>query len=308
MSIKIIPADQLAKQNDKMGIINNITLLFYPNPKILYAKRAKRMDTLAKESPFADYLNFCAKIVLAQAKIIEHSSISQDLTTVVESAIKNNLQPLSIHHYPLTEQWIDYLNTILDAVKDVNDQISQTINKLKHATADELLVKANHLLSGQFDLVTNNESLFIWSALSVYYSQLASKLPGKAIANTAEQRWLCPVCQQSPIASIVHIGTNLGLRYLHCSLCESEWYVPRAKCTNCDNMENITYFSLNEALSSIKTECCSKCHSYLKIFNQEQDAYLDIVADDIDSLVLDMETEQEKFAKSGLNPLLFSQE
>lgn len=308
MSIKIIPADQIAKQNDKMGIISNITLLFYPNPKMLYMQRAKRMAVLAKKSPFADYLNFCAKIVLAQAKLVEYSPVSQDLTTIVEFAIKNNLPPLSIDNYPLNEQWITYLHTILEAVQDVNEQINQEINDLKQKSTDELLIKANQLLNGQFDLVTSNESLFIWSALSVYYSQLANQLPGKAIANTAEQRWLCPVCQHSPIASIVHIGANLGLRYLHCSLCESEWYVPRAKCTNCDNMENITYFSLDEALSSIKTECCSKCHSYLKIFNQEKDAYLDIVADDINSLILDMETEREKFAKSGINPLLFSEE
>ena len=188
----------------------------------------------------------------------------------------------------------------------INTEIDAILNQLKKYTKDELFAKAQHLLMGRYAEVSSNESLFIWCALSVYYTQLASLLPGKAVADTAQQCWHCPVCQSSPTASIIHIGQNTGLRYLHCSLCESEWYVPRAKCTNCDNLENITYYSLDRELSAIKTECCEKCHSYLKIFYQDQDPHLDIVADDINSLVLDMETEKLGFAKSGINTLLFS--
>lgn len=306
MSINIVPQEQLAEQNDKTSIISKIPLLFYPNPKTLYQHRAKRMAFLAKDSPFADYLNFCAKIVLEQAKLIENSPIKCDLTNTVTSAAQQKMAPLSISHYPLDTQWIDYLSPIMDAVVNINAEIDQTIEALAQNTVQQLTDKANLLRNGQFEQVNNNEALFIWSAMSVYYSQLAHHLPGKAVAQMGEHRWLCPVCQSSPVASIVHLGSHVGLRYLHCSLCESEWYVPRSKCTNCDNMENITYYSLDDALSAVKTECCDHCHSYLKVFNQERDPHLDIIADDINSLVLDMETEQEKFAKSGVNPLLLS--
>jgi len=71
-------------------------------------------------------------------------------------------------------------------------------------------------------------------------------------------------------------------------------------------MENISYYSLDDELSAVRSECCEHCHSYLKVFNQERDAHLDIIADDINSLILDMETEKENFAKTGINPLLFS--
>jgi len=306
MSIKIIPHEQLEKRDDKTSIINKIPLLFYPNPKTLYAQRAKRMAFLAKESPFADYLNFCIKIVSAQAKLVESEKITTDLAKVVESAAQKNCPPLSVDNYRLSKAWISYIYPIMDAAQNINDSINQTIDTLKQNSESELLTKAENLLNGKFDLVSSNESIFIWSALSVYYSQLASKLPGKAVAQVSEKRWLCPVCQSSPVGSIIHIGSHLGLRYLHCSLCESEWYVPRAKCTNCDNMENISYYSLDDELSAVKAECCEHCHSYLKVFNQERDAHLDIIADDINSLVLDMETEKENFAKTGINPLLFS--
>ncbi|RKS84629.1 Tat proofreading chaperone FdhE [Orbus hercynius] len=306
MSIKIVPQEQLEQQNDKVSLIHKVPLLFYPVPKTLYSQRLSRLQFLVKDSPFADYLNFCSKIVAQQAKLVETMPISQNLTESIDLAIKKNIAPLSIENYPLTLQWLDYLYPIMDAVSDVNESITKTINNLKQNSKEQLLDKASQLLAGQFDAVDSNESLFIWSALSTYYSQLASQLPGKAVAEFGEQRWLCPVCQSSPVASIVHLGNNIGLRYLHCSLCESEWHVPRAKCTNCDNLQDITYYALDNELAAIKTECCDHCHSYLKIFSQERDPHLDVVADDIYSLLLDMETEKEQFSKSGVNPLLFS--
>lgn len=306
MNIKIIPQAQLEKQSNRVSIIRQTPLLFYPNPQTLYSHRAKRLQTLTATSPFSNYLDFCEKIVTAQAKLLETKPIKIDLTDIVASATANNLAPLSISHYPLSTQWMDYMYPIMDAVIDVNDAINSTIHDLKNNTQDELLNKATALLTGQLATVDNNESLFIWSALSLYYCQLASQLPGKAVAQSSQQNWLCPVCASSPVASVIHMGDNIGLRYLHCSLCESEWHVPRAQCTNCDNLENITYYSLDNELSAIKTECCERCHSYLKIFSQEKEPHLDIIADDIDSLLLDMETEKQQFAKSGINPLLFS--
>ncbi|WP_392564665.1 formate dehydrogenase accessory protein FdhE [Orbus wheelerorum] len=306
MSIKIVPQEQLEEQNEKTGIISKLPLLFYPAPKVLYTNRMKRMSELAKNSPFSDYLNFCIKIVTKQAELIRTMPIEQNLNELVKQGVKNNVPPLSIKNFALTDQWLKYLYPIMDEAQTLNEAIADTINNLKKNNKTQLLDKAGKLLNSQFNQVNSNESLFIWSALSLYYTQLASQLPGKPVAEFGEQRWHCPICQSSPIASVIHLGNNIGLRYLHCSLCESEWYVPRAKCTNCDNLENITYYSFDQELSAIKTECCENCHSYLKVFNQELDTHLDVVADDINSLMLDMETEKENFSKSGMNPLLFS--
>lgn len=306
MSIKIIPQAQLEKQHNNVSIVRQTPLLLYPNPQTLYAHRAKRLKELSATSTFSDYLEFCHNIASAQNELIASNPLKQDLSDIVMSAAAHNRAPLALHNYPLSTQWITYLHPIMQAVVNVNETITKTINDLQQNTEQMLQDKAKALISGQFTQVDNNESLFIWSALSVYYSQLASQLPGKAITQSSTQNWLCPVCQSSPVASVIHVGDNLGLRYLHCSLCESEWYVPRAQCTNCDNLQNISYYSFDNELAAVKTECCEQCHSYLKVFSQEREPKLDIVADDIDSLQLDMATEQEQFAKSGLNPLLFS--
>lgn len=306
MSIKIVPQEQLTQQHNKTSIIPNIPLVYYPSPKSLYANRLARITQLTMDSPLSDYLTFCHKIVLAQSEIVAHEPLHCDFAHLVQQGAAHDCPPLSLENLPLNDTWFNYLHKIIAMTQAINTEIDAILNQLKKYTKDELFAKAQHLLMGRYAEVSSNESLFIWCALSVYYTQLASLLPGKAVADTAQQCWHCPVCQSSPTASIIHIGQNTGLRYLHCSLCESEWYVPRAKCTNCDNLENITYYSLDRELSAIKTECCEKCHSYLKIFYQDQDPHLDIVTDDINSLVLDMETEKLGFAKSGINTLLFS--
>lgn len=306
MSIKIVPQEQLTQQHNKTSIIPNIPLVYYPSPKSLYANRLARITQLTMDSPLSDYLTFCHKIVLAQSEIVAHEPLHCDFAHLVQQGADHDCPPLSLENLPLNDTWFNYLHKIIAMTQSINTEIDAILNQLKKYTKDELFAKAQHLLMGRYAEVSSNESLFIWCALSVYYTQLASLLPGKAVADTAQQCWHCPVCQSSPTASIIHIGQNTGLRYLHCSLCESEWYVPRAKCTNCDNLENITYYSLDRELSAIKTECCEKCHSYLKIFYQDQDPHLDIVTDDINSLVLDMETEKLGFAKSGINTLLFS--
>lgn len=300
MSIKIIPQEQL-EQKFTNSIVRQIPLLFYPSPKTLYIYRAERMRYLAKDNPFSEYLNFCASIAEQQANIIKQKPIHIDLSNISH----NTLPPLGLDNFPLTTLWQDYLTMLLETVSNTTLQITQIIQQLQKNSTHQLQNKAIYLLEGEFEQVDNNESLFIWSALSIYYSQLASQIKGKAIAENTDKNWFCPVCNSIPVASIIQLGNNSGLRYLHCSLCESEWYVPRIKCTSCDNMKDIQYFSLFNELSATKTECCEACFSYLKILDQDKDPRIEVVADDIASLILDIKTAEEGFAKSGVNPFIF---
>ena len=301
MSIKIIAQEQLAQQTTN-SIIKKIPLLFYPLPNTLYIHRAERLRSLAKQSPLSDYLNFCASIAERQANIVKHKPIQMDLA----DALHQDQPPLSLDALPLTTIWQDYLTLLLTSFAQTTSEIAQTIEQLQQNSVQQLQDKALSLLTGKFEQVAGNESLFIWSALSVYYSQLASQIKGTAIAENTDKHWFCPVCNSLPVDSVIQLGNNSGLRYLHCSLCESEWYVPRIKCTSCDNMQDIQYFSLENELAAIKTECCEVCHGYLKILDQDKDPHIEVVADDIASLILDMKTEEEGFAKSGMNPFVFS--
>ncbi|OCG05695.1 formate dehydrogenase accessory protein FdhE [Gilliamella apis] len=301
MSIKIISQEQLEQQNIS-SVIRQIPLLFYPSTKTLYIHRAARLKTLAENNPLSDYLLFCAKIAEQQAKLI-----NQQNAVEAPNLLNNGLAPLSLENLPLNDIWQDYLSELLNSFSDTSEQIEAVIQRLKQNNPEQLQEKAISLLQGKFDLVEGNESIFIWSALSVYYSQLANQIKGKAVAENTDQSWRCPVCNSLPVASVIQLGGNNGLRYLHCSLCESEWYVPRVKCTCCDNMQDIQYFSLDNEMAAIKTECCDACHSYLKILDQDKDPHIEVIADDVASLILDIKTEEEGFAKSGINPFVFAQ-
>lgn len=300
MSIKIVPQAQLEQHNFN-SVIKQIPLVFYPSAKTLYTHRIERLQALARKSPFSDYLNFCLQIAQQQANLVKQQPVELHQSI----PLNNDNPPLSLKNLPLSDVWQKYLNQLLQAISDTTPQITLVIESLLKNSAEQLQQKALYLLNGELNKVEGNESIFIWSALSLYYCQLASQIKGKAVAENTDNSWLCPVCNSMPVASVIQIGGNNGLRYLHCSLCESEWYVPRVKCTSCDDLQHIEYFSLDNTLAAIKTECCHACQSYLKIFDQDKDPHLEVIADDIASLILDIKTEEEGFAKSGINPFIF---
>ncbi|MCX8618926.1 formate dehydrogenase accessory protein FdhE [Gilliamella sp. B2923] len=300
MSIKIVPQAQLEQHNFN-SVIKQIPLVFYPSAKTLYTHRIERLQALARKSPFSDYLNFCLQIAQQQANLVKQQPVELHQSI----PLNNDNPPLSLKNLPLSDVWQKYLNQLLQAISDTTPQITLVIESLLKNSAEQLQQKAFYLLNGKLNKVEGNESIFIWSALSLYYCQLASQIKGKAVAENTDNSWLCPVCNSMPVASVIQIGGNNGLRYLHCSLCESEWYVPRVKCTSCDDLQHIEYFSLDNTLAAIKTECCHTCQSYLKIFDQDKDPHLEVIADDIASLILDIKTEEEGFAKSGINPFIF---
>lgn len=167
---------------------------------------------------------------------------------------------------------------------------------------------ANKLLAQEFNLVSSDKAVFIWAALSLYWLQLAQQIPHNSQVENAENLHHCPVCGSLPVASMVQIGTSQGLRYLHCNLCESEWNLVRAQCTNCNNHDKLEMWSLDEELALVRAETCGSCESYLKMMFQEKDPYVEPVADDLASIFLDIEMEEKGFARSGLNPFVFPAE
>ena len=128
---------------------------------------------------------------------------------------------------------------------------------------------------------------------------MAARLP--LHASTGENRQLCPVCAQAPSASVI----LSGLRYLHCSLCESRWHMVRLKCSNCEQTDKLDYWSLDSKDTTLKAESCGDCYSYLKVLYLDRNHELEAIADDLASLALDAELEREGFARSGPHPLLF---
>ncbi|VTP79478.1 formate dehydrogenase accessory protein FdhE [Proteus vulgaris] len=219
------------------------------------------------------------------------------------------IAPLDKRTFKRSKHWHALLASIIAELRPVvPESVTITLENLSKASETELEEMATALLNDEYSKVSADKSVFIWSALSLYWAQLASNIPGKAKTEYGENRQFCPVCNSMPVTSIVQIGTTQGLRYLHCNLCETEWHVVRIKCTNCELTGQLNYWSLDSENAPVKAESCGDCGSYLKILYQEKDANVDAVADDLASIVLDAKMEEEGFARSSINPFLFPNE
>ncbi|EKK5270655.1 formate dehydrogenase accessory protein FdhE [Cronobacter dublinensis] len=304
MSIRIIPQDQLEKSDKRTAEV--IPPLLFPRLKNLYNRRAARLRELAENNPLGDYLRFAALIAHAQEVVLYDHPLEMDLTARIKAAAEQGKPPLDIHVLPRDSHWQKLLQSLIAELKpEMSGPALAVIENLEKASAQELEAMASALFSADFSAVSSDKAPFIWAALSLYWAQMASLIPGKARAEYGEARQFCPVCGSIPVSSMVHIGSSQGLRYLHCNLCETEWHVVRIKCSNCEQTRDLHYWSLESEQAAVKTESCGDCGTYLKILYQEKDPNVEAVADDLASLVLDARMEQEGFARSSINPFLF---
>lgn len=305
MSIRIIPEDEIKQVASSM----HTPPLLYANPKNLYERRAKRLKQLAEKTPLHDYLDFVSSIVEAQGELLVERPIAdyrEELNTLLNN--HNGVRPLDAKSFQRSAEWRDILLQLIDKLSPhANDTISPTLEWLSKASESELETLADHLLNERYHEVSSNKAVFIWAALSLYWVQLTQQLPKNTCSEVGEHQH-CPVCGSAPVASVIHFGNVQGLRYLHCSLCESEWNVVRAKCSNCEQSGKLDYWSLDKAEAEIKAESCGDCGSYLKILYQEKDPYVEAVSDDLASIFLDVEMEEKAFSRSGINPFLFPAE
>ena len=142
-----------------------------------------------------------------------------------------------------------------------------------------------------------------------------------------------------PVTSITRTGSDVaGQRYLHCSLCGTEWHMPRGKCTHCgeQSAEKVAYQSLDRtdesdedrdaaagakaagpgaadededrrtraARAVIQAETCDSCGHYLKIVHGDRDPFAEPAADDLASITLDLLVAETGKQRHGVNLML----
>lgn len=300
MSIQMTPVQT------PTGGINEIVPVLLPALKDRYAKRALRLMQLAQGHAMGDYLGFCARIAGAQQQLLEQMPLPAEHVAGLSERLGRGQAPLASTDYPRAPYWQQVLQALIERLyPEASATVRSTLETLRRYTSTELEVLAGALLAGEHEQVDSGQALFLWSALSLYFTQLASALPAGARAHLGEQRQHCPVCASAPVASVVMTGAQAGLRYLQCSLCECRWHMVRLKCSNCEATGALDYWSLERQDAAIKAESCNECHSYLKVFYPERDRYQDVLADDLASLALDAEVEREGYGRSGVSPYLF---
>jgi FdhE protein len=132
---------------------------------------------------------------------------------------------------------------------------------------------------------------------------LANGLDAASLVPVADG--VCPACGGAPAASMVvgWLGAH-GARYCGCSLCGTLWNYVRIKCALCSSTEGISYQEIEGGHGIVKAETCGNCRGYLKILQQHKDPAVNVIADDVASLGLDLLMRETGFRRGGVNPYL----
>ena len=284
------------------AVAGSIPELLLP-PADVFLSRAQRLARLAEGHALGDYLRFVAQLARAQQTSLEASPAAElPAPERLAQCREYRMPPLAPAGLGLPEGWRDTARQLARAVQPALPAAGQAALETVLEKPDAWLdAQAAHLLDGDIGKLDVAAAPIVGGALQVVWTRLARQLDPAQVARP-EHPNLCPVCGSHPVSSVVRVGgAENGLRYLHCVLCNSEWHVVRAKCSNCDNTRGIAHYHLEGESPLVQAESCPECRTYLKIIQQEKDLQADPVADDLATLTLDLLMDEAGFARSGIN-------
>lgn len=272
-------------------------------PADVFLSRARRLEQLAEGHTLGDYLRFVACLARAQQEYLDADPAAElPAPERLAQCREHQMPPLAPAGFGLPDGWRDtarhLARTVLPSLPATGQAALESVLEKQDAWLD---AQALQLLDGNVQGLDAAVAPIIGAALQTHWTRLARQLEPVQVARP-EHPNLCPVCGAHPVSSVVRIGGAAnGLRYLHCTLCSSEWHVVRAKCSNCDNTRGIAYYHLEGKDRLVQAESCPACQTYLKVVQQEKDPLADPVADDLATLTLDLLMDEAGFARSGIN-------
>jgi FdhE protein len=256
-----------------------------PDPTTIFAARAARLRKLSEEHAVGDYLRLMAAVADAQQTAL---------------------------NAPTGSDWQVVLGTLCDAIaatRGFPEGVGAACERVRSLPATVLEEQAELLLNNAIEGVDAQAAPFIMAALQVCQTrQVCSATPEEVTerAGALHIPGSCPMCSALPVASIVRADKAYqGYRYLHCSLCATEWHLVRVKCSQCESTAGIHYHSIEGGSAAVRAESCDSCKTYRKICYQEQDMAVEPVADDLASLALDLLMTDAGFHRGSGNPLLW---
>lgn len=277
-----------------------------PGGEFTFRERARRLHALAAGHALSGYLEFMARVVEAQAHAA-HALAGRVPTADAEHVahcIEDGRPVYPALAWTRDPVWRQALDLILGRLS-TEEAASLAVRELGIASPERIEEIAGHLLAGEFENEHPGQAPLVAAALQVYWNALASQLDPSVFRSGGQAAGLCPACGSAPVASVVRIGgAEQGLRYLHCSLCDTEWHLPRVQCSNCSNTTDLAYLAIEGGDEVVKAEACDSCHTYLKQVYMTRAPEADPVGDDLATLTLDMLMAERDYLRSGPN-LLF---
>jgi len=277
-----------------------------PDLQTLFARRVARLDELSRGHPMADYLQFIAALVSAQAEAVDHLPAGS-LPGPDQIAFFHE------HKLPLVDRltwrrdpsWQAALDEVLAHLSPaaMPDPARAALDALKRTGPDGREALADRVLGIDPAPADMAQACFVSAALQVYWTRMAALLDPPTVL-AVEPPGACPICGSSPVASVVYAeGPLQGVRFLCCPLCASEWHCVRIKCANCQSTKGIAYQHIPEQ-PALKAETCDECRTYTKILYKEKDPGGEPFADDLATLALDVLVGEAGWARATPNPFL----
>ena len=284
---------------------SNVVWLRLPDSS-LFAQRGKRLRQLAHGHPIGDYLEFIAKLADSQQWALANMPpIALPGTMMLAQCRAHGMPPLNFQSHRRDGAWCDLLRRMLRLLAESTQGEPRRIALELERARDELFeAQASKLLAGIFLGLDRAFAPLIGAALQVYWLHLVTTLGQEAFAPT-DAAPVCPACGSRPVASVVRIGgQESGHRYLHCSLCSTEWHMVRIKCSHCESTGGVHYHAIEGKGQSVLAESCEDCGTYLKILHMDKDPQLEATADDLASTALDLLMADTGKLRSGQNFML----
>ncbi|MEW6023305.1 MAG: formate dehydrogenase accessory protein FdhE [Pseudomonadota bacterium] len=300
-----------------------IAYLRLPERAEVFSSRALRLRQLAAGHPVRDFLLFAAELAQAQHAALQSCpELVLPTPEALDAAAKAGMAPLPALLWPRDPAWRDVLRGMLATLlpRLAGSPAQDAVRALMDAGDAQLEQQADRLLRGIMAGLDMSAAPLVAAGLQVYWSALvlatqaargAGRQPpfGRTVDATA-----CPCCASAPTASVTRNDPSGGVyRYLHCSLCATQWHMVRVKCSHCESTKGIHYQSLaplegnaqgNTARPAVEAETCDSCRHYLKIVRMERDFEVEPAADDLATLSLDLLVSEAGYRRHGLNLLL----
>lgn len=293
----------------------------WPGRSTVFAEREMRLRQLAGGHALGDFLLFMAGLAHAQQQVLNgFPAVPLPDAAALDRAARLGAPPLPAVDWPRDPAWRDGLLALVQQLRrQAPESVQPALDRLEAMDDTALERQADSLLTGVMEGLDLATAPVVAAALQVYWTHLvlatqaAHQRAGQPFGRT-DDLTVCPCCGSRPTSSITRsAGDAPGQRYLHCSLCSTQWHLPRIRCTHCGKTQHIAYEAL-EAVDAdddgtprqpaVQAETCDDCGHYLKIVHTDRDPFADPVADDLASLMLDLLVAESGRQRHGVNLML----
>lgn len=291
-----------------IGGVSKAPFALMPNPVRLFKERANRFEVLAEGSRLAPYLKFLAGIAQIQSELASTLSPLELIPAdQVERACANAMPAIDRLAMVSSPDCRQVLQQFLERMEGLEKPpvAAEALAQVRAADDETFSWMIGNVVADNLPVESLAHHLYIAAAIQIHAARLAAGLDGSRLVPIGIG--VCPACGGKPVASMVigFYGAE-GARYACCSFCTTMWNEVRIKCLACGSTKGIGYRAVEtgDEEATIKAEVCDSCNSWVKILYQNRNPSLEVVADDVASLGLDLLMKDTEYKRAGFDPFL----